>query len=468
MKPAPGNCPPFEELGMLADGELAPACAEALRAHVRDCAACGAGLEDLERLDAALTEVLAARRASASRLVRLAWAAVAAGLLGAWILIAPRAGDEIEIPPTSEASTVPRIAMIEGQVAVRSTGVEAPRAAVPNQPLHGGDLVVTLEGQRAKLELPGCGELYVNERTEIRMPAPEDPAVKLARGEIFARSQRGDDGAALAVDTPLGVAEIHGHARLRLGPDELRLAMLDGRGLFRRQASTFDVSIGEELVVPRGERRAVVSEPVADRRIPDWKKRLEAVEFLDAFYAEGLSPIWRAQPKDARPWSVVDGVLTLAAPADGSKRRAASLLNLRPFEVGPPIAFEFLVRQPSPHAQGRSTIALLGQSSPDQKVAIRYSIGATDESLELLRSGSKAEKIWSERRLRPDRGWITIRIVLDQREIALERNGVDRVRRAHGMESLPPLRLHLNSVTGAPAGDGFSTEFARIAVRREE
>lgn len=452
---------------MLADGALAQDRAEVLRAHVRDCASCGAGLEDLERVDGVLTELLAPSRSEAPRLLRLVWAAAAAGLLVAWALIMPRAADELEIPPATDFPAAPRIALIEGEVAVRPAGIEAPRPAVANQPLQNGEIVVTREGQRAKLELPGRGDLYIDERTEIRMPTPEDPDVKLNRGEVYAR-KRGKGDAAFAVRTPFGVAEVDGHARFRLGFDELRLAMLEGRGRFRRAARTFELSIGEELVVPRGERRSVVSEPVADRFAPEWQKRLEAVEFLDAFHAQGLSPIWRAQPKDAQPWSVADGVLTLAAPAHGPKRRAASLLNLRSFSVDAPMAFEFLVRQPAPHGQGRSAVTLLGQSAPDQKVAFRYSIGATDESLEVVRAGGRVEKVWSERRLRPDRGWITLRLVLDQREIALERNGAERVRRPHGIEALPPLRLHLTSATGGPAGEGFSTEFARIAVRREK
>jgi hypothetical protein len=452
---------------MLADGALPLDRADALRAHMPSCAACGAALEDLARVDALLTESLATPPPAAPRLLRLAWAAAAAGLLLAWALFAPGPSD-LDPPPIAELPAAPpappRVAMVEGEVAVRRAGAEAPRAAVPNQSLHSGELVVTLEGQRAKLELPDRGELYVNERTELRMPTADDPDVKLTRGELFARKRGGDS---FAVRTPLGVAEIDGHARIRLGPEEVRVAMLDGRGRFRRPARTFDLSIGEELVVPRSDRRSVTSEPLADRRVPEWQRKLQAVEFLDAFPAEGLSPIWRAQPKEGAPWSIADGVLTLAAPAEGPKRRAASLLNLRPFEVDAPVAFEFLVRQPGPHPQGRSAIVLVGQSAPEQKVAIRYSIGATDETLEVVRAGGKVEKIWFERRLRADRGWITIRLVLDEREISLERNGVDRVRRAHGIESLPPLRLQLHSVTGAPAGEGFETEFARISVRRE-
>ncbi len=463
------RCPTFDELGRLADGAFPLEKADELTAHAAACPACASNLEELERVDAALIESLARPKPAAPKVLRVAWAAAAAGLLIAWAMIVPEAANDIEAPAPEAAApsaSVGRVAMLEGEVSVRVTDADPLKAVVENQPLHGGEVFVTREGERAKLELPDHGELYVNEKTELRLPTKEDPAVRLSQGELIARKR---DAAPLKVRTPAGVAELEGDARIRLTADDVRVAMLNGKGKFRRPNKTdaHDVSLGEELVVPRNERRPVAAVPIAERRVPEWQKKMQAVEFLDSFRAVGLSPVWRAQPKDARQhWSITDGVLTLAAPAEGPKRRVGSLVNLKPFEIDSPVTFEFQLRQPKPDAAGRSGVVLSGAVGNENKVMLRYSVGAVDETLEITING-KTERLWQEKRLRPDRGWVTVKLTIDPREISLQRNGVDRIRRAHGSDALPPLRLSLHSSTGASAGEIFETEFSRISVRRE-
>jgi tetratricopeptide (TPR) repeat protein len=168
-----------------------------------------------------------------------------------------------------------RLISTQGQVEIARAGVT--RAAVAQQELFEGDLIITGVGSRAAIQLADETHVKLNARSTLRIKAvTARPArgfipaslratrslLELLAGEGWFKTS--DPPQTIEIETPVATAAIRGtEFDLTANPDESRLALLQGQVEFRNSLGAIVLQSGELGIARQGEppRRQVLINP---------------------------------------------------------------------------------------------------------------------------------------------------------------------------------------------------------------
>jgi len=190
-------------------------------------------------------------------------------LLLAFALPAEAQQAEVEDPPERAG----RVALVEGNVSLRTPDQSDWMAATLNYPVAAGTAVYTESGARTELSF-GNAAVRLDGLTEAAITRLEDGAigVRVDRGSINLRIAHPVDGTRIAVDTPRGRFDIITAGAYHIdaggGDRPTRIAVLEGEARFAGRTYQA-VRTGEALDI-RGNPETVTAGPAERTAFDDW------------------------------------------------------------------------------------------------------------------------------------------------------------------------------------------------------
>ena len=149
---------------------------------------------------------------------------------------------------------------VEPTVTLQREAEPGAEEAYPNSPFLPGDRVWTDGRGRAEFQFPDGAVLRLDSRGKLDYVTHEDGhvgmvALKLWSGGLYLRTRGDRGGAAVQIETPAGLVEVHerGTYRIDVAAGETRLSVYEGEAVLDGGGRRVSVDIGERAYVRRGE-----------------------------------------------------------------------------------------------------------------------------------------------------------------------------------------------------------------------
>lgn len=187
------------------------------------------------------------------------------------------------------------------------------------------------------------------------------------------------------------------------------------------------------------------------------------VFFQDLFAEPRLSPLWKATEGVASAEAPGRRALSLTA-QPGARKRWALVSTASDFPVGDGVSFDVDYRVPKGLKGGRMQVLVQSPGAKAGRGVLRWSWTSEEEMLEAQDSRTKPSVLWSARAA-GDPEWHRVKVTVTPREVVLHRDGVEAVRRPHGL-SMERAGLTLGSTADRRTREAFECQVGRVVVSR--